>query len=176
MLKLSLLLPLLVAMGCNLPLSSEPTEVRQRYEWNVAEDRSASAFRWFDFDPIRGAVDDPAQLVFKFDREREFRGNVELITFERAEVNATKLKSFSINLPPQSAGGVVRTLNELAAAWKLDTTRLQQDTQQILQGTDYRGIILFERNSPSIDVTICNSFNQQSPYSLTISWSWPAHD
>jgi hypothetical protein len=176
MLKLSLLLPLVVAVGCDLPLSSKPAQERQRYEWDVSENRSASAFQWFDFDPIRGAIDEPAQLVFRFDREREFRGNVELITFDRADASATKLKSFSINLPPQTASEVVKTLRALAADWKLDTTRLNQDTPQILQGTDYRGIVLVERNSPSIDVTLCNSFNQQSPYSLTISWSWPSHD
>ena len=67
---------------------------------------------------------------------------------------------------------MIVTLQSLATSWGLDTERLERDTERILSGTDYRGIILWERNMPAIDVSIHNSFNAQRPYSISIAWYW----
>ena len=108
----------------------------------------------------------------KFDTQREFEGIVDLITFSRANDTAPVLQSLQVNLPSQTATGMIETLRSLAASWDLDTERLDRDAEKILSGTDYRGIILYERNSPTIDVSIYNSFNDQRPYSISIEWFW----
>jgi hypothetical protein len=170
----------LVAFTLMLTLSGCAQELRQsnippkrnRVEWDVSENRDAAAFPWYDFDPDFGAIDDTTYLVFKFDAQRQFEGNVELITFSRADDTAPVLQSLHINLPSQTAAGMIETLRSLATSWGLGTERLDRDTEEILSGTDYRGVILYERHSPTIDVSIHSSFNDQCPYSISIEWYW----
>lgn len=164
---------LLVLSGCGQELrrSSDPAN-RNHLEWDVSEHRGAAAFPWFDFDLDYGAIDENTHLVFAFDTQRKFEGNVELITFSRANDTAPFLQSFHVNLPSQIAAEMMDTLRSLATSWNLDTERLERDAEKILSGTDYRGIILYERNTPTIDVSIHASFNAQRPYSISIAWYW----
>jgi hypothetical protein len=164
---------LLTLPGCGQQMrQANIAPQRNHLEWDVSENLDASAFPWFDFDLDYGAIDETTHVVFKFDRQRTFEGNVELITFSRANDTAPVLQSFHLNLPSQTAAGVIETLHSLATSWNLDTERLERDAEQILAGNDYRGIILYERNIPTIDVSIHNSFNAQRPYSISIAWSW----
>ena len=164
---------LVTLLGCSQDVRHSKLPMKPAHlEWDVSENRDASAFPWFDFDPDYGAIDETTHLVFKFDRQRQFEGDVELITFSRASETAPVLESFHLNLPSQTAAGMIETLRSLATSWNLDTERLDRDAEKILSGNDYRGIILYERNSPTIDVSIHNSFNDQRPYSISIAWNW----
>lgn len=169
-----LTLTLLVTLsGCSQDVGQSNRAAKPTHlEWDVSENRDARAFPWFDFDPDNGAINDTTYLVLKFDTQREFEGIVDLITFSRANDTAPVLQSLQVNLPSQTATGMIETLRSLAASWDLDTERLDRDAEKILSGTDYRGIILYERNSPTIDVSIYNSFNDQRPYSISIEWFW----
>lgn len=142
---------LLTLPGCGQQLrkANIPSQ-RTHLEWDVSENRDAAAFPWFDFDPDYGAIDETTHIAFTFDRQRKFEGDVELITFSRANDTAPVLQSFHLNLPSQTSVGVIETLKSLATTWDLDTGRLERDAEQILSGTDYRGIILSERNMPTV--------------------------
>lgn len=164
---------LLTVSGCGQPPRQPNIPSRPNHlEWDVSENRDAAAFPWFDFDPDYGAIDETTHFVFKFDSQRKFEGTVELITFSRASDTAPVLQSVHLNLPSQTAAGMIETLRSLATSWDLDAERLDRDAEKILSGTDYRGIILYERNTPTIDVSIHNSFNDQCPYSISIAWHW----
>ena len=169
----ALLTLLLVLSGCGHELRQgrDPAN-RNHLEWDVSEHREAAAFPWFDYDPAYGAIDENTQLIFAFDKRRKFEGRVELITFSRANDTAPVLQAFHVNLPSQTAVEMMDTLRSLATSWNLDSERLERDAEKILSGTDYRGIILYERNNPTIDVSIHASFNARRPYSISIAWSW----
>ena len=169
--RLVLHLMLLTPLGCT-QLDDQTRTNRARFQWDVSQYRSAAAFPWYDFDPNYGAIDQAAHLEFKFDRDREFKGDVELITFSRAHGSAPALEQFRINLPPQTAQDTIQTLRKLATAWRLDTTRLDRDAKKILSGPDYRGIILADDKSPAIEVALFHSFHDRRPYSITITWYW----
>ena len=69
---------LVTLLGCSQDVRHSKLPMKPAHlEWDVSENRDASAFPWFDFDPDYGAIDETAYLVFKFDTKREFEGNVE---------------------------------------------------------------------------------------------------
>ena len=51
-------------------------------------------------------------------------------------------------------------------------TALNTELPAMLSDSTRRGILLYERDNPSIDVQLCSSFNEARPFSLTISWFW----